>query len=275
MDIKKTYQNMLESLETRCPKEAWESLEDKKSRDAAEFIFKVIKAYESIRDEIRQDVSMAGRYRDYRFQTRNGKYEYVEDFENSYIIEVYFYEGSQIVAKNIYFCDKMWFLNEDIIDQMYKFAFSEISDFTGSLEDEIIKKEEERKKLDREMTVLEKIRSYSLRIKDLLLTETGTEEDIILRNRYSSDVRLRAMGSHKKWRLVTPIDEYQYIGLNYEGTPDNPHYVSIDPPGGPYISLGINRIVPYMSQKKITIDVDKIYEENGYWILETKEDVDF
>jgi hypothetical protein len=271
MDIKKTYQDMLTSLRTDDAKEAWEALTDKKSREAAEFIYKVVKAYESIRDEIRQDTSMTARYPEYRFQTRNENYDYVEDVGNSYIIEVYFYESNKVVAKNIYFCDKEWFLSNDIIDQMYKYAFSEISEFTGGLEEEIIKKERERATIDREMTVLERTRTYSLRIKELLLTETGTEEDIRLRNRYAGDVRLRAMGSRTKWKLVVPPDDYQYIGLNYDGTPEEPHYVSIDPPGGPYLYLGENKIVPYMSQKEITIKINRIYEEKGDWILETDE----
>jgi hypothetical protein len=115
MDIKKTYQDMLTSLGTDDAKEAWEVIEDKTTREAAEFIYKVVKAYESIRDEIRQDMSMAARYPEYRFQTRNENYDYVEDVGNSYIIEVYFYESNKVVAKNIYFCPQ----NQQLISYNY------------------------------------------------------------------------------------------------------------------------------------------------------------
>jgi hypothetical protein len=93
--------------------------------------------------------------------------------------------------------------------------------------------------------------------------------EILLRNRYRADVKLVSENDENtKWSLVVPDADYQFIGLNYEGTADNPHYVSIDPPGGPYLMLGENCVIPYCSTVELTFTIKKIYEENGKWMLD-------
>ena len=93
--------------------------------------------------------------------------------------------------------------------------------------------------------------------------------EILLRNRYRADVKLVSENDENtKWSLVVPDADYQFIGLNYEGTADNPHYVSIDPPGGPYLMLGENCVIPYCSAVELTFTIKKIYEENGMWMLD-------
>ena len=86
--------------------------------------------------------------------------------------------------------------------------------------------------------------------------------EILLRNRYRADVKLVSENDENtKWSLVVPDADYQFIGLNYDGTADNPHYVSIDPPGGPYLMLGENCVIPYCSAVELTFTIKKIYEE--------------
>ena len=94
---------------------------------------------------------------------------------------------------------------------------------------------------------------------------------IQLRNRDRADVRLVSESEDgTKWRLNVPSGYVDFIGLNYEGTAENPHYVSIDPPGGPYLMLGKNIIVPYCSREEIEFTIKKIYAEDNKWMIETE-----
>lgn len=267
--IQETYQKLLTTLKTKSVSRLWEQTENKTSKEAAQIIYEIVKAFAELSDEITGQTSDIIKCRLIDF--RQNKKKFVQETDTDYVINCKM--ESEVPVQTTYSLKKSCL--ENTYEEMCSSALvsiegrrSEIQHNRKVCKDKI---SEFRHNIDKYDEELYKI---SL-IEDAIKTETGGPRDIILANRYASDVRLRMHGSNTKWKFVVPSADAQFVQLSYEGDVNNPKYTSIDPPGGPYLTIGKNVIRPYLMKETIEINIKKITFEDGSYFLETDPIEDF
>ena len=92
-------------------------------------------------------------------------------------------------------------------------------------------------------------------------------EKVKLYNRYGDDVNIEFIGKNE-FVLNSPlIGGEDSCQASYEKLPkDEIKYYSVDPSGGPFISLGLNRLMT-PSHESIDMFVENISRRDGKWIL--------
>ena len=92
-------------------------------------------------------------------------------------------------------------------------------------------------------------------------------EKVELYNRYGDDVNIEFIGKNE-FVLNSPlIGGEDSCQASYEKLPNGEiKYYSVDPSGGPFISLGLNRLMT-PSRECIEMIVEDIFRRNGKWIL--------
>ena len=92
-------------------------------------------------------------------------------------------------------------------------------------------------------------------------------EKIKLYNRYGDDVNIEFIGKNEFVLNNHLIGGEDYCQVSYEKLPNGEiKYYSVDPNGGPFISLGLNRLMT-PARKCIEMIVEDIFRRNGKWIL--------
>lgn len=273
MNLQNIYIKLLESIKANSVKDAWDKVENKKNFAAAYFLMKVHRAFSEIYAEISDtnprilsdDAMIVPIDEDLKIFVFNKS-------EEEMVIYVALRKEYEENSSCYSYCTikKSWLTNT--YDELCNYAYEEIKKCVEH-DKKIVKEKTEELKV-----ILEDIDFFNKRIykNDALYESLKTqneicEGDIMLRNRYSIDIRLRPQGSKTKWKFIVPEKDAGYIQLSYEGTKDDPTYVSIDPPGGPMLTLGENEFYPYACKEPIVINIKRIYEENGGWFLETDE----
>ena len=264
--IQLVYCSLMEELNTNSIEESWNKIEDKTSEEAAQFLRKVYSAFYKImlcHSEEPTDINVENLE---LVETSYGKM--VSETETAWIIKAAIDKDNECYL--LMHIDKDW-LKGDMFINLCQEAVKKLTEIIKKKSEEVKIKEASLAKLSDEVFSMKSV-IYELD-NDLEDIKQVMEEntDIRLRNRYGIDIRLRACESRRKWKLIVPKDDANYIQLNYEGTHNAPHYVSIDPPGGPFLALGKNTIQPYASKELIDITINRIYEENSMWYLETEE----
>ena len=92
-------------------------------------------------------------------------------------------------------------------------------------------------------------------------------EKVKLYNRYGDEVNIEFIGNNE-FVLNSPlIGGEDYCQASYEKLPNGEiKYYSVDPSGGPFITLGENRLMT-PSSEAIDMIVENIYRCNGKWVL--------
>ena len=272
MNLQNIYIKLLESSLTNSIEKKWNEIEDKKTFASAYFLMKVCRAFSEIYSEISdtkpiilaEDATIVPVDEDLKI--------FVFDKSDELLINVAIQQEYKEDSSNYstYAVKKKWLTNT--YDEMCNYAYEEIKKCVEHDKKMVKEKTDELKVIQEDIDFFNKRIYKNDALYESLKTQNEIcEGDIMLRNRYSIDIRLRPQGSKTKWKFIVPEKDAGYIQLSYEGTKDDPTYVSIDPPGGPMLTLGENEFYPYACKEPIVINIKKIYEENGGWFLETDE----
>lgn len=262
MNIQETYQKLITTLRTKSLEKLWEQTEDKTSKDAAVILFETAKAFAEINDEI---TGVKSDIFNEQVDFKQNKKKYVKETDDEYTIECKFKTDDPV--QTTFAIKKSWLKNT--YDELCGYALMTIEKTRAEYKHKrqvcVDKVKEYQQKIERNEKKLFEISN----LEDAIRTETGGPRDIILANRYASDVRLRMCGTNTKWKFVVPTSDAQFIQLSYNGDIENPTYTSIDPPGGPYLTVGKNSIRPYLMKDNIEINIKSITFKDGSYYLET------
>ena len=92
-------------------------------------------------------------------------------------------------------------------------------------------------------------------------------EKVELYNRYGDEVNIEFIGKNEFILNVPLIGGEDSCQASYDKLPkDEIKYYSVDPCGGPFISLGWNRLMT-PSRERIFMIVEDITRRHGKWIL--------
>ena len=92
-------------------------------------------------------------------------------------------------------------------------------------------------------------------------------EKVKLYNRYSDEVNIEFIGKNEFVLNVPLIGGEDFCQASHEKLPNGEiKYYSVDPSGGPFITLGWNRLMT-QSHESIEMIVEDIFRRNGKWIL--------
>ena len=272
MNLHNTYIKLLESIKANSVKDAWDKIEEKKTFASAYFLMKVCRAFSEIYAGISDTKPIILSENATIVPVDEDLKIFVLETTDELFINVAIQQEYKEDSSNYstYTVKKKWLINT--YDEMCNYAYEEIKKCLEHDTKMVKEKENELKIIQEDINFFNKRIYKNDALYESLKTQNEIcEGDIMLRNRYSIDIRLRPQGSKTKWKFIVPEKDACYIQLNYDGTKDNPTYVSIDPPGGPMLKLGKNEFYPYDCKELITINIKKIYEDNGGWFLETDE----
>ena len=262
MFIQEKYQKLIDKLKTKSLETLWEKTEDKTSKDAASILFETARTFAEIKDEITGEKSdIFNELVDFK----QNKKKYVKETDDEYTIECNF--NSDDPVQTTFSIKKVWL--DNTFEELCSYALMTIEETRSEYkhkrqvcEDKVKEYQQKIEKNDRKLFEISNL-------ENAIRTETGGPRDIILANRYASDVRLRMCGTNTKWKFVVPPSDAQFIQLSYTGDITNPTYTSIDPPGGPYLTVGKNSIRPYLMKDNIEINIKSITFKDGSYYLET------
>lgn len=106
----------------------------------------------------------------------------------------------------------------------------------------------------------------------LNLVKYESNDDILLFNRYHDDVRLIKVDDETyEYHIVVSDEPYAYIRCSFDTKQDGTKiYYSVDPPGGPFLSIGDN-FVSVLGKKELYINIREIIFDDKRWLLKISE----